>query len=212
MIKAVILDMDGVIIDSEMGYLEDILEYAHTLNSEITLDQLYPMVGGSRKDAWSVLAEAAGGNLTWQEVQEGYKKRGDIFSKIDYQAIFRQETLQLLEEIKRRGYRLALASSTQMDVILHVLKVNGIESYFDEVVSGEQFKRSKPDPEIYHYTSRKLGVSEEECLVIEDSTFGVQAAHAAGMTVIALEDPRFGFDHSLAAYRIRSLKEAAAYL
>lgn len=59
---------------------------------------------------------------------------------------------------------------------------------FDLIVSGGQFKQSKPNPEIYHYTAKTLGIPEEECFVVEDSTVGIQAGKAAGMTVAALED------------------------
>ena len=107
---------------------------------------------------------------------------------------------------------MALASSTQMDIIERVLRVNKIEEYFQVVVSGTQFKRSKPDPEIYHYTARQLGVKEEECLVVEDSTFGVTAASRAGMTVVAVIDDRFDFDQSLADYRIHNLLQVLEIL
>ena len=73
-------------------------------------------------------------------------------------------------------------------------------------------KQSKPDPEIYHYTAGRLGLPENQCLVIEDSTLGITAAYRAGMTVAALIDDRFGFDRSLADYEIQNLKEIPALL
>ena len=99
-----------------------------------------------------------------------------------------------------------------MDIIERVLRENEIADYFEVVVTGAMFKRSKPDPEIYHYTAGKLGVKEEECFVVEDSTYGVTAASRAGMTVAALIDERFHFDQSLADYRIRSLEEVTGLL
>ncbi len=209
-VRAVIFDMDGVLIDSEEEYLKHELDFVRTKNQEATLDQLYGMVGSSRKDAWTCLAKAVNNGQTWEELHREFKEDfhgAEIFGKIDYTSIFREEAAVVLKKLKERGYLVALASSTQMDVIEHVLKVNGIEGYFQVVVSGTQFKRSKPDPEIYHYTAKRLGVKEEECLVIEDSTFGVTAADRAGMIVAAVIDERFGFDQSLADYRIRSLLE-----
>ena len=77
-----------------------------------------------------------------------------------------------------------------------MLKENELGSYFTVVVSGEEYKESKPDPEIYNDVKRQLGLNSEECLVVEDSTYGIRAAKAAGLEVIAVDDPRFSFDQS----------------
>ena len=207
MIKAVIFDMDGVIIDSEMAYLEKDLEFARTKNPDVVLEQLYGMVGSSREDAWSCMARAIGNGQTWEEVRDEFKASVNAYAAMDYRAIYRPEVTGVLQQLTANGYKIALASSTQMDIIRRVLIENEIEEYFDVVVSGNQFKRSKPDPEIYHYTAQQLGVREEECFVIEDSTFGVTAASRAGMKIAAVIDERFGFDQSKADYRIRKIEE-----
>ena len=113
----------------------------------------------------------------------------------------------VLKTLQSHSYNIALASSTQMDIIERVLSENQIADYFQVIVTGNQFKESKPNPEIYHYTASRLNTPEEQCLVIEDSTLGIRAAHRAGMTVAALIDDRFGFDRSLADYEIASLTE-----
>ena len=209
-IIAVIFDMDGVLIDSEEEYLKYELAFVRTKNPNATMEQLYGMVGSSREDAWACVARAVNNGQTWEELRKEYQdsfQGKSVFERVDYTEIFCKEAKLVLEKLRDRGYALALASSTQIEVIQHVLRVNHIEQYFQVVVSGTQFKRSKPDPEIYHFTSMRLGVREEECFVVEDSTFGVTAASRAGMTVAAVIDDRFGFDQSLADYRIRSLTE-----
>ncbi len=206
MLKAVIFDMDGVLIDSEGVYLQFDLEFARRKNPNVTIEQLYGMVGSSREDAWSCMARAIDNGQSWQEIQAECRSE-NIFSRMDYPSIYRKEATEVLAELKRRGYRLALASSTQMDIIERVLRENHIDGCFEVVVSGNQFKRSKPDPEIYQYTASKLGVEAEVCFVVEDSTFGITAASRAGMTIAAVIDDRFGFDQSLADYRIHHLKE-----
>ena len=85
--------------------------------------------------------------------------------------------------------------------------MNHVAERLELMVSGGMFKRSKPDPEIYFYTAETLGVKPEECLVIEDSTVGITAAHRAGMHVAALIDSRFHFDRSLAEFELGSLKD-----
>lgn len=207
MIKAVIFDMDGVIIDSELEYLKKDLEFARSKNPAVKLEDLFGMVGSSREDSWSCLARAIDNGQTWQELRDEFRSSRDVYSEMDYQRIFRPEITGLLEWIRERGLVLALASSTQMPIIQRVLTENHIDHYFKIVVSGAQFKRSKPDPEIYHYTAARLGLPESECLVIEDSTFGVTAAHRAGMKIAALIDERFQFDQSLADFLMHDLME-----
>lgn len=211
MMKAIIFDMDGVLIDSEPVYLQFVLAFARERNPEVTLEQLYGMVGSSREDAWNCMARAIHNGQTWQELRKEYQ-RTDIYTQIDYKELFRPEARELLDILKAKGYLLALASSTQMDIIERVLRENEITHYFEVIVTGAMFKRSKPDPEIYHYTAQKLGVKEAECFVIEDSTYGITAASRAGMKVAALADQRFLFDQSLADYRINSLLEVPELL
>lgn len=207
MIKAVIFDMDGVIIDSEPEYLKKDLEFARAKNPSVTLEDLFGMVGSSRKDAWIHMERAVDNGQTWEELRDEFRNSRNVYEEMDYRKIYRSEITGILEWIKAQGLRLALASSTQTPIINQVLTENGIGHYFELIVSGSQFKRSKPDPEIYHYTAAQLGLPEADCLVIEDSTFGVTAASRAGMKIAALIDERFHFDQSLADFRIHELEE-----
>lgn len=207
MLQAVIFDMDGVIIDSELEYLNYDLAFARTKNPAVRLEDLYGMVGASRQDAWEIMAKAVHNGQTWKELRDEYRASCDVFSQVDYLKIYRPEVTGLLQFIKSKNLKLALASSTQLDLVLHVLETNQIRDYFETVISGAQFKRSKPDPEIYHHTAAQLGVPEAECLAIEDSTFGITAAHRAGMKVAALIDRRFNFDISLSDYQLNDLTE-----
>lgn len=207
MIKAVIFDMDGIIIDSEPEYLKKDLEFARAKNHAVTLEDLFGMVGSSREDAWGCMARAVDNGQTWEELRDEFRSSRDVYSEMDYRAMFRPEIPGLLQWIREQGLSLALASSTQLSIIRRVLEENEIAGFFPVIVSGAQFKRSKPDPEIYHYTAASLSLPESDCLVIEDSTFGVTAAHRAGMKVAALSDSRFHFDQSLADYHMESLSE-----
>lgn len=207
MIKAVIFDMDGVLIDSEPEYLKIDLEFARKKNPDVTLEDLFGMVGSSREDAWSCMARAVHNGQTWEELRDEFRRTVDPYSQMNYRRIFRPEVPGILEELRGMGLRLALASSTGITIINRVLTENNIRSYFESVVTGAQFKRSKPDPEIYHYTAACLGLPESQCLAVEDSTFGVTAASRAGMKIAALIDPRFQFDQSLADYRMERLSE-----
>ncbi len=206
-IKAVIFDMDGVLIDSEMLYLEDLLKFVRIKNPKIKLEDLVSVVGMTDRDTWEVVEHAVNNGQSWADIREDYRKQRQIYETIDYRSIFREEAGSLILELKKMGYRLAVASSTKLPLVTRVLTENEIIGYFDQVVSGNMFRRSKPDPEIYCYTAEKLGVNPSECLVIEDSTVGITAASRAGMKIAAVIDDRFGFDRSLADFEIEHLGE-----
>lgn len=206
-IKAVIFDMDGVLIDSEMLYLEDLLKFVRTKNPEVTLEDLVSVVGMTDRDTWEVVERAVNNGQDWTSIREDYRKQRQIYETIDYRSIFRDEARSLILDLKKMGYRLAVASSTKLPLVTRVLTENEIIGYFDQVVSGNMFRRSKPDPEIYCYTAEKLGVDTSECLVVEDSTVGITAASRAGMKIAAVIDDRFGFDRSLADFEIENLGE-----
>lgn len=206
MIKAVIFDMDGVIIDSEGLYLEYDLAFARSKNPEVKIEQLYPMIGATKKEAWQIMEEVVDNGQTWEELRDEFRQR-DIYSQIDYRKIYRPEVTETLRQLKDQGYKLALASSTQLDLVERVLAENEIRSCFEVVVSGNQFKRSKPDPEIYLYTASKLSVLPKECMAVEDSTIGITAAFRAGMTVAAVIDERYQFDQSRADIRLLQIKD-----
>lgn len=209
--RAAIFDMDGVIVDSEIVYNDYLLEFAQTKNPAVTMDQINPMVGRTKKDSWMIMADAIQNGQTWEELYNEFRVL-DIYQYVDYQKIFRPEALTVVKELKVRGYRVALASSTGPRLIARILEETGMRPWFDLIVSGGQFKQSKPNPEIYHYTAKTLKVAEEECFVIEDSEVGIEAGTAAGMTVAALRDERFGFYQGKADIMMENLMEILDYL
>jgi HAD superfamily hydrolase (TIGR01509 family) len=81
---------------------------------------------------------------------------------------------------------MGLASMNNRSVIIHLLKANDLEKYFDAVLTAESISHSKPDPEIFLKTASKLKASPEKCVVIEDSIFGVKAAKSANISCIAV--------------------------
>lgn len=208
MIKAVIFDMDGVIIDSEIEYLKFMYEFAKEKKPDVRIEELYGTVGTTKKDCWDVVAKAVDTGESWEDLHGQYLGRwSEVFSKVDYQAIFRPEILEVMDQLNESGYRLAVASSTNIEQVRKILDLNHVSERLELMVSGTMFKQSKPDPEIYLYTAKQLGLEPEECLVIEDSTVGITAGHRAGMRVAALIDERFNFDRSLADFEMHGLPE-----
>ena len=208
MIGAVIFDMDGVLVDSEMLYLNLRYQFAKGKNPEVTLEELYPNVGRSSEGSWGSVAKAVDNGLTWQELLAEYKEKVVVtYPSMDFTEVFRKEAPDVLRKLQEKGLRLALASSNGLAIVEKILRDNGIRDFFEVVVSGESFRKSKPDPEIYIHTAAVLGIDTKDCLVAEDSTAGITAAHLAGMQVAAVIDDRFGFDRSLADFEVEKITD-----
>ena len=210
-IRAVLFDMDGVMVDSEFVYMKYLLEFAREKNPAVTMEDINPMVGRSRQDSWMVMERAVDNGESWETLIKEWADR-DIYSRIDYRKIFRPEMKTTVQELTRRGYTVALVSSTGPKLISRIVEEVGMRPEFDLIVSGKQFKQSKPNPEIYHYTADTLGIREDECFVVEDSTVGIEAAYRAGMSIAGLKDDRFGFDQSKADCHIDSISDILRYL
>lgn len=188
MIRAVIFDMDGVMIDSEPLWekTERILlsrkgiEYNPTYRDKI--------VGLNQNDSGNLLRETFNLLETVEEIITGrieillglYEKELELVPGL----------LPLLKELRKSGFLLALASSSPFRVINFVLDRFSLREFFSVVVSGDTMPFGKPHPDIYLHTANNLGVEPRECVVIEDSINGVKSAKRAGMICIAVPDKR----------------------
>ncbi len=206
MIKAVIFDMDGVLIDSEIIYLDHMYEQLKIKYPQINREALFAVVGSTTKRTMEIISDVIGEDVNSHMFQELYAELW-VDCRPDYPSILRKEVPDILKELHRRGYQVALASSASRAGIDDVLTSCGLKGDFDYIVSGEEFKESKPNPEIYLHTADTLKREPKECLVVEDSTYGIMAGHGAGMTVASVIDDRFSFDRSLADYSINGLWE-----
>lgn len=110
---------------------------------------------------------------------------------IELNECINQEILQLILKWKHANYKLGLATNSPKEVMRAVLKKANLESIFHALVSADDVVKVKPDPEIYLKTAHLLDVLPKDCLVIEDSDYGIQAAIQAGMDVIPFREHRF---------------------
>ena len=192
--KAIIFDMDGVLVDTENAYLNMFRDFLRAHGKPVREDILLKIVGADSKKTWKYMGKLWGEEDTEKIRQLFHSEYQD--GTLDYREYLFPGVPQMLRTLKQKNYLLALASSSKKKDIRRMLKENELGSYFTVVVSGEEYKESKPDPEIYNDVKRQLGLNSEECLVVEDSTYGIRAAKAAGLEVIAVDDPRFSFDQS----------------
>ncbi len=205
-IKAVVFDMDGVLVDSEIVYFQHEYTVLKKYRPWISEEDLYPTVGMSVKMYREYFHEHLHFEIDSDEYRQYSKEAFEDF-KINYQDIMFADVKETLTRLKQMNYKLALASSSDLDNIQLVVKQCELEDYFDVICSGDMFEKSKPDPEIYLTTFARLAVEPEEALVIEDSPVGLQAAKASGAKAVAKRENRFGFVQDEADYYIDDLKE-----
>ena len=196
MIKAVIFDMDGVMIDSEPLWekAERILLARRGIDYNPTYRD--KIVGLNQKDSGKLLKETF--NLP-ETIEELLAERINLIVRIYEEELELIPSLKtILKELKKSGFLLALASSSPLRVINLVLNRFSLNEFFSVVVSGESVEFGKPHPDIYLITAKKLGACPEqglriepnECVVIEDSINGVKSAKSAGILCIAVPDKR----------------------
>lgn len=209
-IKAVIFDMDGVIIDSEPVYNNWLERFLSVNGIQVTEEELCRMVGISSQDYRRTLEKwwvSAGKKIPMGE--DVYEIFNLFCADYPFSAkeIMNPQLREVVGCLKMKGLKIALASSSSLKEIKKVMEEIELEPWFDVIMSGADLKESKPNPEIYIRTLEELGMMPEECLAVEDSSYGIQAAQAAGIPVAAIRDERFGFDQSSADFLISRLNE-----
>jgi len=189
--KAVIFDMDGVIIDSEPIHFEVDLQTIGELGGNISKEGLEKYVGTTNEYMYTDIKQKFNISKSLDEIisykVELTKKR---IIELELEPI--EGIRELLKELKRKNINTAIASSSPRDFIELVVSKFKIENYIEYIISGEEVDNGKPDPAIYIETAKKLRLSPEECTVIEDSRNGVLAAKAAGMRCIGFQNVNSG--------------------
>lgn len=201
MIKAVIFDMDGVLVDSEPVYQEATVNVLESLNIKATKEDLLKLAGGSCLHFNKFIQDVSDGSISCED----FNKICDQYyldNPVKYEKIMFPHVRETLDYLKDKGYILALASSSKEYEIENVLKRCDLKDYFKLIISGEVFKESKPNPEIYLTCIKKLNLEAFECVAVEDSEYGIEAAKKAGLICIAKRDDRFNYDQSKADYFI----------
>jgi len=179
-IEALIFDMDGVIIDSEPHYFELEENLFETLKLPISEVEHRTFVGMSMKNLWKKVKDNHATHYSIEQLVDLHQNiMVEFFENAD-DLILMPNLAELLPRLKGK-YKLAIASSSSHKLIDIITTKLNIRNFFDCFVSGEEVENSKPDPEIFMLTAQKLGVNPANCLVIEDSEHGVNAALAAGM-------------------------------
>jgi len=205
-IRAVLWDLDGVLVDTAPFHLQAWRELFAGLGKDLSEEE-FRRSFGLRNDA---ILRSLLGELSEERVDELSRRK---------EAIFRQRIRgnvrpiagapALLDRLRRAGKRTAIVSSTPRENVEVLLRSLKLEDAFDAIIAAEDVRRGKPDPEGYLLGAERVGVAPQACVVIEDAPGGVEAAKRAGMKCIGLAAKREAADLRLADLTVMSLEDKA---
>jgi HAD superfamily hydrolase (TIGR01509 family) len=210
LLKALIFDFDGLILDTESPDLEAWQEIYSRHDQVLSLHTWGQIVGGAGNsdfDPASHLEDLLGHPINQPAIKQ-------LAYQLSYEAILKQPILpggrDLLEAARNKPYRLAIASSSPHSWVDNHLKRLGLFDFFEAILCGDDVIRTKPDPGLYLAALRALNVQAGEAVVFEDSPNGILAANAAGIFSVAVPNPltaQLGVDH--ARLVLKSLEEVS---
>ena len=186
-IKALVFDMDGLLLDTEAVYEKAWIVAAGMWNLQ-GIDEVHKSVYGfSEADTLMTLKKVYGKDF---DAKGFWDLTTDIALDMMNESgvpekAFAVETLSFL---KQKSYPLAMASSSSRDLVSQLLEKAGMLDLFDVIVCGDEIERAKPDPQIYISACKKLGLSPSECAAVEDSPNGILSAYNAGLKCIMIPD------------------------
>ena len=187
-IKAVLFDMDGLMVDTESLATEAFIHSAKKQGYDMTKEETLLVLGFTTKSIY--------------EFWENYFKNSDVSGKqlVDDHYKYIENILfttgprkmpyieELLKYLKESNYKVAVASSSNMNHIINNMEKTGLKKYIDGFASGAEVKNGKPAPDVFLLAAERLGVEPKKCLVLEDSKAGVIAGSSAGAKVIMVPD------------------------
>ncbi len=187
-VDAVVFDLDGVLVDSDHIWHEVRESLARERGGHWTERSEADMMGMSSTEWSQYLHDVVGLAETPRELNDEVVRRmlgryAEELPLIDGAAVAVRRL--------RASFRLAVASSSNRELIDGVLDAAGLADLFEATVSSEEVPRGKPAPDVFLEAARRLDVAPERCAAIEDSANGIRAAHAAGMRVIAIPNRRY---------------------
>ena len=186
--KAIIFDMDGVLIDSQPLHYEIDIRVIQACGYPANLDTVTPYTGISNPDRWPQYKNAL--NLASSPeklIEMAEQAMRDIFNEADL--VPSPGIPALLKGIKEMGLHCGVASASSHELIQLVLNRTGIAEYFDAITSGEDVSVSKPAPDVYLKAAQKSGYAPAQCIAVEDAPVGILAAKNAGFMCIAYKNP-----------------------
>lgn len=191
MLKAVIFDMDGLMVDTEMICFEVYKTILKSYQYDLTLEEyVQDFAGRPMKTSIENIKKRFHASF---EIDEGIslytKIENDLF---DQKGVpLKEGVIELLDYLKEHHYKIVIATSSLPSRAKKLLQNNNIQHYFDDMVFGTDIQRGKPFPDIFLKACEKINVDVNEALVLEDSESGIQAAYDAQIPVICIPNLKY---------------------
>ncbi len=182
--RAVVFDMDGVLVDSYGPHEESWLRAAREAGVEMTREQFATTFGRTSRE---IILHFWGEGLSDAEMRAIDDHKEELYRSLVRDRFPAMDgAVELIDGLREAGYRLAVGSSGPPENIELSVACLGRSDAFDAVVTGHDVRQGKPNPEVFRLAGERLGVAPERCAVVEDAVHGITAANAAGMTSIGL--------------------------
>ena len=188
MIKAVLFDLDGVLVSTDEYHYRSWLKLSKEEGFDFFDHEFnHQFRGVARMECVEILTKASGRLYTIEQKQEIADRKNRYFAE-SLASVTPDEllpgALAALRELKRRGVKIAVASNSRN--AKPIIRQVGIDQYLDAVVDGHEIENSKPDPEVFLLAAKSIGVPPANCIVVEDAVAGLEAARRAGMKALGI--------------------------
>ncbi|PYE43255.1 HAD family phosphatase [Paenibacillus barcinonensis] len=191
-IQAVIFDMDGVLIDSEPIYFEIERSSFHHFGADVTIQEHHSFVGVTLESMWQQVIDKYQVNTPLEEILV-YHQQQVMEQMLAHPGLTPMPGVERwVQWLHEQRIPIAVASSSPRALIDLIMDKTGLAPYFEVRMTGEEVEHGKPAPDIFIAAAKQIGISPANCLVIEDSRNGVQAAKSASMRCIGYRNPGSG--------------------
>lgn len=213
MIKAIIFDMDGLMIDSERVTFECYQERLKDMN--LTMDEEFykTLLGKPIKGIYQRFYDVYGNDFPIENViQDVHQLMAERFETEGVPV--KKGLVELLHYLKDNNYKTIVATSSNRDRVDKILAQAKITEFFDDSICGDEVTKGKPNPEVFLKSCQKLGVNVDEAIVLEDSEAGIQASYDANIKAICIPDMKYPEkQYEEKTFKIlKDLTEVTAYL
>src|SRR5215472_7478241 len=183
MLRGIIFDLDGVLIDSHPAHMRAWKLFLSSLGREVSDEELEVVLEGQTRD--DILRHFLG-ELTDQQVRQYGARKEALFRNSVPEIKITAGLPEFLRQTATSGLAMALASSGSRARVEYLVKELGFREYFPAIITGDDVTTGKPDPAIFNLTAKRMGVDSREILVCEDAVNGIHAAKLAGMKCLAI--------------------------
>jgi len=203
--KGVIFDLDGVLVDTGWAHRQAWYDLAEKEGFQMTDEFFYGTFGMQN---YQIIPMLLGPQLPAQEIERMSQWKEKRYRELIAEKLtLATGVKELLDELKNRGFLLAIGSSAPRDNLELIFRRLNLRHYFDAHITNEEVSKGKPSPETFLKAAEKLSLPPSRCVVVEDAVQGVEAARAAGMPVIAVTTTRAPADLQKADLIVDSLAE-----